>query len=152
MRQNLQTYWKQMYMTVQYLVNIDRSAGVLEENEICIVYPQFIILHLTVFEIICNTREINSQHCYTMLTCLNLAFSSQQSSEHAWRLSSLKSNILSLQSFLPLECICLHFFISVTMLGDFCMLLCACCKEHPLFLVLFCSWLSIHLRPFTVKW
>jgi len=56
-----------MYMTVQYLINIACSAEVLEENEIYIVYPPFIILRLTVFEIICNTRQINSQHCYTML-------------------------------------------------------------------------------------
>jgi len=53
-------------------------------------------------------------------------FSNQQSSEHAWRLSSLKSNIESLQSFLPLKFICLHFFILVTMLVDFCTLLCVC--------------------------
>jgi len=58
-----------MYMTVQYLINIDRSAEGLEENEISIVYSHFIILCLTVFEINCNTR----QHCYTMLTSLNLA-------------------------------------------------------------------------------
>jgi len=62
-------------MTVQYLINIYRSAEVLEENEKCIVYPQFIILRLTVFEIICNIRHINSQHCYTMLICLNLTHS-----------------------------------------------------------------------------
>lgn len=62
-------------MTVQYLISIYQSAEVLEENEKCIVYPQFIILRLTVFEIICNTRQINSQHCYAMLICLNLAYS-----------------------------------------------------------------------------
>ena len=39
------------------------------------MYPQYIFLRLSVFEILWNKRQINSQHCYTMLTCLNLAYS-----------------------------------------------------------------------------
>jgi len=37
-------------------------------------------------------------------------FRNQQSAKHAWRLSSLIPNIYSVQSFLPLEFICLDFF------------------------------------------
>jgi len=133
-----------MYMTVQYLINIDQSAEVLEENEICIVYPHFIILCLTVFEIICNTRQINSQHCYTMLTCLNLAYSAISS------LQSMREDCLLLNLISSLYKVSFHlnlyvkiFFISVTMLVDFCTLCCVCvlncCKECQLFLVLFFS-------------
>jgi len=90
--------------TVQYLINIYRSAEVLEENEICIVYPQF-ILRLTVFEIICNTRQINSQHCYTMLTCLNLAcsaISSLQSMHEDCLLLNLISSLYKVSFHLSL--------------------------------------------------
>jgi hypothetical protein len=42
-----------------------------------------------------------------------------------------------------------HFSYHVSGLLHVVVCVLKCCKEHPLFLVLFCSWLSIHLRAFT---
>jgi hypothetical protein len=109
---------------------------------------------LTVWEIIKNTWQINPQHCYTMLTCLNLAYSAIN-----YSLQSMHEDCLLLDLISSLYKASFHLNLYVYIFFNYHggLLHVVVCVEvlqrHPLLLALFWSWsTTFSFGAFTVKW